>query len=279
MIFWQFLTVFLQAERIWTVINAGKLQTAVRYVDSGKLGRRDCICDVLKLNSFTQWFAPCVIKSELKAAAPFCSALTSHLASAWQRGIGGPLSTSAPCIQSPSAYAKMICCSYFTWQGFTYPSSSLHFYQQWHCCQALCTSGWDLCKLSARLFCTFANNLHTTVQFSSICAYWALGKGLWVRGQMSIAVYPQWPFLSSRFLLKWEAIKIAFLLRKGCAACLCGKDDRNAEVFSSRQERGISEYVVVAPVQLISLLLLSQACVYKVTHILSCSFCPCSTLT
>lgn len=138
--FWQYLTMFLQAQRIWTVINAGKHQTAVRYVDSGKLGRRDCMCYVLELNLFTRWFVPSIIKTELNPEALFCSALTFHLASAYQRGVGGPHTTSPPCIQSPSGYAKMICHSQWTWQYFIIPSS-LHFYHQWHCSQALCTSG------------------------------------------------------------------------------------------------------------------------------------------
>lgn len=58
------------------MINAGKHQTAVRYVDSGKLGRRDCMCYALKLNLFTRCFAPSVIKTGLNPEALFL--LSSH---------------------------------------------------------------------------------------------------------------------------------------------------------------------------------------------------------
>ena len=146
--------------------------------------------------------------------------------------------------------------AHLTWQGFAYPASSLRLYQQWRWCQALRTSGWDLCKLSPRLFCSLANNLHTAVHFGWIRAHWALRKGLWVSGQLAAAVYPRWPFPSSPLLLKQEAIKTAVLLGRGCAAWLWWARRQRRSACGSRRDRGVSGYVVVAPALLTPLVFL-----------------------
>lgn len=87
-------------------------------------------------------------------------------------------------------------------------------------------------------------------------------------------------FSSSRFLLKREAVRIAFLLRKGCATWLYGKHSRNTEVFSAVGKR-VEYRNMWSLLQSSSspFCSSSQACMCKATHILSCSFSSSFTLT
>lgn len=85
------------------MINAGKHQIAVRYVDSGKLGMGDSMHYVLKLNLLAQLFTPSVIKTELNPALLFFRlALMFHLSSAWQRGVDDSLT-------APHLHSKLLC--------------------------------------------------------------------------------------------------------------------------------------------------------------------------
>lgn len=160
------------------------------------------VCYVLKLHLVTQWLAPDIIKIiKYKSAQQlFCAQLSLPIQfEPGKEELVVPAQPPFPASKAPLVMLKW-CATHFSLGRVSLASFLPYiFISSDIAAKPRGPLGESLCTLSASLSCTFANHLHTTVQLSSLCAYWALGKGLSVKGQGSIAVHSPGPLQGSCF--------------------------------------------------------------------------------